>query len=288
MTTTIFRQIEEIIPAQTTSDGDGVKLKRVFGGQNLTRFDPFLMLDEFGSDEAVDYIGGFPPHPHRGFETITYMLDGNMEHRDHMDNIGRLGAGDVQWMNAGSGVIHSEMPQQEEGLMRGFQLWLNLPAVEKMKPASYEDIKAETIPVYDLGAVKVKSVAGTLTGNGASLRGKVTGLSTDPGYLDIAFADQQSLDIEIPDDYTSLLYVYEGSVSIGDSDYQVKTGQLARTNRQGLLRITAQTTGSRALVMTGKPIEEPIVHQGPFVMNTQAEIRQAIADYTQGTLVEQA
>lgn len=279
-----LRNIEEVLLAQATSDGDGVQLKRVFGGGELTRFDPFLMLDEFGSDQAADYIGGFPPHPHRGFETVTYMLEGNMEHRDHMQNIGRLGPGDVQWMKAGSGVIHSEMPQQEEGRMRGFQLWVNLPAREKMTPATYNDIAAATIPAYVVGEVTIKSIAGELRANDLKLQGVVAGLSTDPGYLDLQFAARGMIEIEVPDGYTALVYVYEGDARLGDADYSVSKGKLARLSTEGLLRINAEAD-ARLLVMTGKPIGEPIVQRGPFVMNTVEEIQQAVRDYSEGTLV---
>ncbi len=279
-----FRQVEEVLAAQATSDGDGVQLKRVFGGNDLARFDPFLMLDEFGSDKAADYIGGFPPHPHRGFETVTYMLAGQMEHRDHMGNIGRLGPGDVQWMKAGSGVIHSEMPKQEEGKMHGFQLWVNLPAKEKMTPATYNDIEADAIPSYKIDGVTIKSIAGELTVNGSNLKGAVTGLSTDPGYLDIDFESSRQVDVEVPEGYTALLYVYAGNVAIGESDYQLSMGRLARLSREGLLRLNA-TGASKVLLITGKPIGEPIAHRGPFVMNTMDEIHRAIRDYSEGTLV---
>lgn len=283
MTIQGFRSIEEVIEGKRTSDGDGVKLTRVFGGENLSRFDPFLMLDEFGSNEAADYIGGFPSHPHRGFETVTYMLDGSMEHKDHMNNVGKLDSGDVQWMNAGSGVIHSEMPQQEEGLMRGFQLWLNLPAAEKMKPATYRDLKSDSIPVYEVEGVSIKAIAGELVSHGVKLQGAVSGLTTDPAYLDIEFTALQSLTLEIPTGYTALVYVYEGEVAFGGSDYSLQKGQLARLSREGLVTLKA-SDGSRVLVMSGKPIDEPIVQRGPFVMNKIEEIHEAIRDYNQGTL----
>ena len=278
-----LRQIEEVIEAQPASDG--VNLKRVFGGGDLSRFDPFLMLDEFGSDEAADYIGGFPPHPHRGFETVTYMLEGKMEHRDHMGNVGLLNSGDVQWMKAGSGVIHSEMPKQEEGRMRGFQLWVNLPGAEKMTPATYNDIDGETVPNYQIGEVSIKSIAGELSSQNHSLSGAVSGLSTDPGYLDLAFKKDDELEIEVPSAYTSLIYVYEGSAFIGEGNKPITKGNLARLSRDGLLRIKANAD-SRVLVMTGKPIGEPIVQRGPFVMNSADEIHQAIRDYSEGVLVE--
>jgi redox-sensitive bicupin YhaK (pirin superfamily) len=280
----ILRSIEEVIEGQPTSDGDGVKLTRVIGGENLSRFDPFLMLDEFGSDKTADYIGGFPSHPHRGFETVTYMLDGSLEHKDHMGNIGKLDSGDVQWMNAGSGVIHSEMPQQEEGLMRGFQLWLNLPGAEKMKPPTYQDLKADSIPVYEIDEVKIKAIAGELVSGPVKLQGAVSGLTTDPAYLDIGFKAGQSLTLDVPLGYTALVYVYEGSVSLAGSDYLLRKGRLARLSKEGLLGLNA-SVDSRVLVMTGKPIGEPVVQRGPFVMNKVEEIQQAIRDYNQGKLV---
>ncbi|MBL4581247.1 MAG: pirin family protein [Gammaproteobacteria bacterium] len=279
-----YRELEEVLVAQATSDGDGVQLKRVFGGTDLARFDPFLMLDEFGSDKAKDYIGGFPSHPHRGFETVTYMLDGQMEHRDHMGNVGILGPGDVQWMKAGSGVIHSEMPKQKEGKMHGFQLWVNLPAAEKMGPATYNGIEANTIPSYQLDGVAIKSIAGELKVNGTQVSGAVTGLSTDPGYLDMSFSSDQQLAVDVPDGHTALVYVYTGSAVIGDSDYQLTEGRIARLSREGRLHLSA-SRDTKLLLLTGKPIGEPIAHRGPFVMNTMEEIHQAIRDYNEGTLV---
>jgi len=281
---TMSRQVAEILLARATSDGDGVQLKRVFGGNDLTRFDPFLMLDEFGSDEAADYIGGFPSHPHRGFETVTYMLEGLMEHRDHMGNVGRLQPGGVQWMKAGSGVIHSEMPQQSEGRMRGFQLWVNLPAVEKMTPATYCDLSATAIPQYQIGQIKLKAIAGELTINGIQITGAVTGLTTDPAYLDLEFAAGETALLSVPDNYTALVYVYEGNADIGDSHYKVSAGQLARLSRGNSISVAAQS-GTRLLVIMGKPIGEPIVHYGPFVMNSVQQIEQAIQDYRSGKLV---
>ncbi len=278
------RIIEEVISAQSASDGDGVKLKRVFGGPNLARFDPFLMLDEFGSDVASDYIGGFPPHPHRGFETVTYMLNGHMEHRDHMNNVGKLGPGDVQWMKAGAGVVHSEMPKQEEGLMRGFQLWVNLPAAEKMTPATYNDIRAADIPSYELNDVTIKAIAGALTINGKPIAGAVTGLTTDPSYLDITFNASSTLTVEVPDDYNGLVYFYEGEGRIGESDYLIRKSHLARLSRQGSLTINA-AEGSKLLLITGKPIDEPIVAHGPFVMNSIDEIQAAVRAYSDGTFI---
>lgn len=278
-----LRGVEEILRARAASDGDGVRLLRVFGGGNLARFDPYLMLDEFGSCEASDYIGGFPSHPHRGFETITYMLEGLMEHRDHMNNVGLLQSGDVQWMKAGSGVIHSEMPKQTEGRMRGFQLWLNLPAAEKMTSAEYADIRGSDIPQYDLEVARIKALAGQFRVNDRMLTGQVTGKSTEPGYLDINFASDGSLAVEVPDGHTALLYVYDGELEIGGARTRVPAQHLVRLSREGVLQLHGRAS-ARALLITGKPIREPIVQHGPFVMNSEAEIRQAIRDYQNGVL----
>ncbi|MEX2131158.1 MAG: pirin family protein [Pseudohongiellaceae bacterium] len=280
------RNVEEMLKARPASDGDGVRLLRVFGGGNLARFDPWLMLDEFGSNDARDYIGGFPPHPHRGFETVTYMLEGRMEHRDHMNNIGLLQPGDVQWMKAGSGVIHSEMPKQNEGRMRGFQLWLNLPAAEKMTPAAYEDISAASIPGYDVQGVSIKAIAGTLKVNGQSLEGRVRNRTTVPGYLDLAFGDAHTgLEIDVPDGHSALIYVYDGELRVGEAGTRVTAQHLVRMSRDGILKISG-AGGAKALVITGKPIGEPIVQHGPFVMNSEAEIRQAVTDYQNGMLTD--
>lgn len=279
------RHVEEVIQASPASDGDGVKLLRVFGGQNLDRFDPFLMLDEFGSYEPRDYIGGFPPHPHRGFETVTYMLEGKMEHRDHMDNVGLLDAGDVQWMKAGAGVIHSEMPRQEEGRMRGFQLWLNLPAAEKMTPATYSDIPAAEVPAYTLEDVTIKAIAGSVSINGHEIFGFVRDRNTDPAYLDISTDTAAAeLHIAVPDGHTVLVYVYEGRVAIGERQTGIGAQQLARLSGAGEVQLQLDAE-SRALLIAGKPIGEPVVHYGPFVMNSREEIEQAISDYNSGRLV---
>ena len=282
-----IREVDEILVARAASDGDGVQLKRVFGGNNLERFDPFLMLDEFGSDQPADYIGGFPSHPHRGFETVTYMLEGLMEHRDHMGNVGRLQPGDVQWMKAGSGVIHSEMPQQTEGRMRGFQLWVNLPGAEKMTPATYNDLAAASIPQFTIEAMTIKAIAGELEVDGTQVTGAVTGLSTDPAYLDLAFASAQTTNIVLPENYTALIYVYEGVAEIGANSYKLSAGQLARLSKGDSIRLRADA-GARILIITGKPIGEPIVHYGPFVMNSVEQIEQAIRDYNSGKLVSAA
>ena len=280
------RQVEEVLQARMASDGAGVKLMRVFGGNNLARFDPFLMMDEFGSDQPDDYLGGFPSHPHRGFETITYMLEGHMEHQDHLGNVGDLQPGDVQWMTAGAGIIHSEMPKQEQGRLRGFQIWLNLPAQEKMQAASYRDLGAESIPTYQLPGISITAIAGKLQSGQQVFAGAVSKTATDPGYLDILFnGAAQTLPLTLPDEYTVLVYVYEGEVDIGEGEAVTRVGKtrMARLSARGTVSLTA-SAGTRVLVLSGKPLREPIVHYGPFVMNTREEIEQALQDYQAGRL----
>jgi len=281
-----MRKVQEIIKARPTSDGDGVKLLRVFGGQGPERFDPFLMLDEFGSEEARDYIGGFPPHPHRGFETITYMLDGKMEHRDHLENVGLLNDGDVQWMTAGSGIIHSEMPKQTEGNMRGFQFWLNLPADQKMVPPRYEDVAAIKIPVFQLESVWVKAIAGQSTLNGQDIQGYFVCKSTAPLIWDVHLLDRELTEVELPSHLNAMIYVYDGTVSI--AGVTVGEQQLARLTDGDSLKIHAAEQHAKFLIIAGRPLKEPIAQYGPFVMNTAEQINQAIEDYQNGTLAAEA
>ncbi len=279
----IYREVEQIIQAKATSDGDGVKLKRVFGGHLAKVFDPFLMLDEFGSYDPSDYIAGFPSHPHRGFETVTYMLEGKMEHKDSNGNVGLIDSGDVQWMRAGRGIIHSEMPKQTEGRMRGFQLWVNLPASEKMSPAQYQDIKKDLIPSTRLNHVSIKVIAGEIKVLDSVIKGSVSGLSTEPLYLDIEFIDKDLLELEIKKGHTLLVYSYQGKITLGENKRPLINDQIASFSREGELRIEAEK-GAKLLVLSGKPIGESIEQYGPFVMNTREEIQQAIEDYRQGIL----
>ena len=283
------KTVDEILMARPSADGDGVKLLRVFGGGgDPARFDPFLMMDEFGSYEASDYIGGFPPHPHRGFETITYMLEGRMEHQDQMGNVGNLQNGDVQWMVAGSGVIHSEMPKQTEGRMRGFQVWLNLPARTKMQSPSYQDIGAAAIPEIAMAGVTGKAIAGKIAINGENVEGVVTRPDTDPIYLDLHFSDDsQTYALTVPQGYTTLLYVYEGKVQVGEAETTVERGHMARLGREGdTIQIRPQTEDTRVVLLAGAALGEPIVQYGPFVMNTREEIDQALQDYRDGTFAK--
>jgi quercetin 2,3-dioxygenase len=267
------RQLQRVIPSMPASDGAGVKLRRSLGSSQLQRHDPFLMLDEFYSDDPGDYLAGFPAHPHRGFETVTYMLDGHMRHEDNQGNRGDLGPGDVQWMSAARGIIHSEMPQQTEGRMRGFQLWLNLPAKEKMKPASYRDIASRDIPV--VGGVKL--IAGEYRGT----KGAIHGGATDPYYFDVGLQAGESFEGALPAGHNAFVYAYEGEVKVGD---KVLPHRAAGILTDGELVKIASEKGGNVLLLAGKPLGEPIVQYGPFVMNSVQEIEQAIRDYQAGVL----
>lgn len=279
------RQLQQILQGRETSDGAGVRIKRSLGQHPNARFDPFLMLDEFGSSSADDYIAGFPAHPHRGFETVTYMLEGHMLHEDHMGNKGHLRNGDVQWMTAGRGIIHSEMPQQEHGLMRGFQLWLNLPAAEKMKPANYRDIASVDIPVTDLPqGGRIKVIANSAFVNGKIVSGPIQGLTTEAIYWDVHLPEQVEFHHALPEDHNTFLYVYEGDIAIGEDKRKLTQGNAGLLSKGDQLSVQALSTNTRFLVISGKPINEPVVQYGPFVMNTTDEIEQAIQDYRAGTL----
>jgi quercetin 2,3-dioxygenase len=279
------RTLERIIPSVAASDGAGVKLRRSLGNSQGLRHDPFLMLDEFFSDNPDDYLRGFPSHPHRGFETVTYMLDGHMRHEDHLGHRGDLGPGDVQWMTAGRGIIHSEMPQQAEGRMRGFQLWINLPAREKMKPAAYRDIPAREIPMVALeNGGEVRVIAGTLAQGERLTSGPIQGLSTDPLYLDVHLPGGTSFMASVTVGHHAFLYVYDGAATVGD-DHQALPHRAAGILTDGdTVTVLAGLQGARFLLLAGKPLREPIVQHGPFVMNTREEIDQALANYRDGTL----
>lgn len=277
------RNVIRLINARPTSDGAGVKLRRSLGQSGFARLDPFLMLDEFSSDNADDYIAGFPDHPHRGFETVTYMLDGHMLHQDHMGNRGDLRPGDVQWMTAGRGIIHSEMPQQKEGRMRGFQLWINLPAAEKMKPAAYRDIPAATIPQQQLSnGATVKLIAGETMLDGQRLEGPINGLSTEPLYMDVTLPANAQVSVPLSTAHAAFIYVFEGSLALGGE--QVPTHHAAVLSEGDQVTLESGEHGSRVLLLAGKPIGEPVVQYGPFVMNSSEEIEQALRDYRDGSL----
>ncbi|HWU68502.1 MAG TPA: pirin family protein [Stenotrophobium sp.] len=286
MTTRTLQNIIQSIPA---SDGAGVKLRRSLGATQALRHDPFLMLDEFFSDNPDDYLAGFPSHPHRGFETVTYMLDGHMQHQDHMGNKGDLGPGDVQWMTAARGIIHSEMPQQSEGRMRGFQLWINLPAKEKMKPAAYRDVPAREVPVIALASGgEVRVIAGTLEQDGVRTDGPIQGVTTAPLYLDVRLSANAVFTAPVTAGHNAFIYLYEGEATVGDGARALPHQAAGLLSDGDQVRITAGKTGVRLLLLAGKPLREPVVQYGPFVMNTRDEIEQAIADYQNGTLAQKA
>ncbi len=289
------RSLQHVIPSIPTSDGAGVKLRRSIGAQRGLYLDPFLMLDEFGTDNPGDYIAGFPSHPHRGFQTVTYMLDGRMQHRDHLGNVGDLGPGGVQWMSAGRGVIHSEMPLQESGRMRGFQLWINLPGKDKLQPAWYRDIPSAEIPVAALpdgGTIKV--IAGSVQLGAQTLDGPINGsaqrLSTDPLYIDLDLPAGARHQQAIGSGHNAFIYTYEGSVTIGEgAAAKALPAQAAGVLTPGeQVTIVAGAQGARLVLIAGQPIREPVVQYGPFVMNTREEIEQAIRDYNDGTLTQAA
>ncbi|WP_374380828.1 pirin family protein [Dongia sp.] len=274
-----IRQTEHIIRGEDASDGAGVKMKRVFPTQRVALIDPFLLFDEFGSDDPNAYIGGFPDHPHRGFETVTYMLAGRMRHFDSRGNSGLLTAGAAQWMTAGSGLIHSEMPEQTDGLMRGFQIWINLPAKEKMIPPRYQDYAPEEIPVTTLeNGTVVKVVAGEAAG----IIGPVNGVSRQPLLVDVTLPAGTSWRQAVDEEATVLAHVFEGTAEIGGK--ALGTTQMAVLGQGDEIELKAGPLGARILVLAAKPIGEPVARYGPFVMNTREEIEQAFEDYRAGKM----
>ena len=270
------RKIEYLVEGIKTSDGAGVNLTRIIGSPELNMLDPFLLLDEFGSDNPNDYIAGFPPHPHRGFETITYMINGKFTHKDTAGNEGHLSDGGVQWMTAGKGVIHSEMPEQTEGLVRGFQLWFNLPKEKKMIDPAYHDIQADQIPIVELEDGKVKVISGTFQdaiGPGRPHTGMM--------YLDVHLNSKQDIRLPINNGWNGFIYVYEGSV---DANISAPKGNLAVLDTENDFLCTSTTENTRFILVAGQPLNEPVARGGPFVMNTKGEILQAFADYQSGRL----
>lgn len=276
------RTVEQLVAGQATSDGAGVKLTRVLTQQLQQRLDPFLLLDAFGSDNPDEYGGGFPEHPHRGFETITYMLEGRMRHKDSAGHEGLLQGGGVQWMTAGRGVLHSEMPEQERGRMEGFQLWLNLPAKDKMSPPWYRDIQSGQIPEFVTAAgVQVRVIAGSSHG----VTGAMQREHTQPLYLDLHLPAGASFAQALPPAFHGLVYVYRGEVQIGEQTVAQQRMAILKQDAASDGVVLQATTAARALLIAGQPLGEPIVQYGPFVMNTQAEVMQAISDFRAGRLV---
>ncbi|WP_066094600.1 pirin family protein [Xanthomonas massiliensis] len=269
------------VPGMPTSDGAGVRLNRVIGSPGLPDLDPFLLLDEFGTDRAQDYIAGFPEHPHRGFETVTYMIDGRMRHRDNHGHEGLLTPGSVQWMTAGRGLVHSEMPEQESGLMRGFQLWINLPAKDKMTAPKYQEFAPERIPLARPAAgVEIKVIAGDVDG----VAGPIRQPATDPLYLDIALAPDAAWQYVLPEGHNAFAYVFEGEAAIGQGAdaRRVASGQLAVLGGGAQLALRGGAAGTRLILVAGRPLREPVVRHGPFVMNTRQELMQAFVDFQEG------
>jgi redox-sensitive bicupin YhaK (pirin superfamily) len=258
-----------------------VRLTRVIGGPTLPDLDPFLLLDEFRSDDANDYLAGFPDHPHRGFETVTYMLAGRMRHGDNQGNTGLLGPGSVQWMTAARGIVHSEMPEQEDGLMWGFQLWVNLPSADKMGAPRYQDIPPERIPqLTPADGVRVRVIAGRAGGTA----GPVSGVATEPLYLDVALDARARYAVDPPAGHTAFAYVFEGGVAVGPSGdaRALGRGELAVLGPGERVDLAGGAGGGRLILVAGKPLGEPVARYGPFVMNTETQIREAFADYRAG------
>ncbi len=273
------RKLKQSISALTVSEGAGVTVHRTIGTPALRQLDPFLMLDHFGSDNPDEYIAGFPDHPHRGFVTLTYMIDGHMLHQDSMGSRGDLQAGSVQWMKAASGVIHSEMPQQTNGLMRGFQLWINLPATEKMGRPAYQDFPSARIPVAHAGGATVKIISGAYAGQ----RGPVDDPHTAVTYLDVSLTPNNEFSHDLPAGLNAFVYVYEGRIGIASDS--VNTHTLAVLGAGDRVSLVAGDGGARLILVAGRPLHEPVVQYGPFVMNTEDEIRQAVDDYRHDRLV---
>lgn len=275
------RNVIQVTRGQSTSDGAGVRVSRVIGNPALEDLDPFLLLDEFRSDSQRDYAGGFPDHPHRGFETVTYMLSGSMEHRDHVGNHGLLQSGSVQWMTAGRGIIHSEMPRQDRGMLWGIQLWVNLPARDKLCAPRYQDISADAIPELAVsGSEKIRIIAGECEG----VRGPVQGITIDPLYLDVSLGPDVARMLPIPDGHSACIYVLEGQVHVLGSDRltPVTRGKLAVLSPNGSLSVQSSQLGTRFLVLAGRALHEPIARYGPFVMNTREELKRAVEELRTG------
>jgi len=284
------RRVERLVRGQPTSDGAGVKLTRVLTQPLQQRLDPFLMLDAFGSDSAGDYIGGFPDHPHRGFETVTVMKAGRMRHHDSVGNTGLLEPGSVQWMTAGRGIIHSEMPEQEEGRMAGFQLWVNLAAKDKMQPPAYRDVPPAGVPVFALDdGATLRVIAGSTHG----VTGAVTRPTTEPLVLDITLPPGTAIEVPVPAGHNAFAYAYGGgTLLVGDaadtspvaSEHMAILANEAAADGVRFAAPADATVASQVLFVAGRPLREPIAQYGPFVMNNVREIQQAVADYQRGVL----
>ena len=282
------RTVMQQLPGMPTSDGAGVKLTRIIGTPHLDMLDPFLMLDCFESDDADDYVAGFPTHPHRGFETVTYLLNGRMRHKDNAGNEGVIEPGGVQWMTAGKGILHSEMPEQQEGLLKGFQLWVNLPAKAKMSEPGYQEFLPESTPLEQRdNGIEIRVIAGE-TNQGTI--GPVINAHTYPTYMDVSLPANTTFDQTLVNEHNAFIYVIEGEVSVHDStgsaqgkaNNTVKAKNLAVLSKGNNITVSSNINGARFLLIAGKPLNEPVARMGPFVMNTQTEIRQAVEDFHSG------
>ncbi len=276
------RGLRQLVDGQSTRDGAGVELVRLIGQPALMDLDPFLLLDAFRSDRPDDYIAGFPPHPHRGFETVTYILDGRMRHRDNRGNEGVIEAGGIQWMTAGRGIVHSEMPEQEQGMLEGFQLWINLPSTHKMAPPAYQEHAAAAIPVERRDGASVRVIAGETS---VGTRGPVSQPLTAPLYLDVDLESGARFDETVGAGHSVIVYLIDGEISLGDDDSgkdRVRRDQLAVLGPGDAVSLHAPGQAARFLLIAARPLNEPIARAGPFVMNTEAELRQAFADYQAG------
>ena len=275
-------EVSKIIKPMPVSDGAGVKLKRSIGSPLIDYLDPFLMLDEFGSENRDDYIGGFPPHPHRGIETVTYMLNGEFEHKDSTGGKGEMSSGDVQWMKTGGGIIHSEMPAMSEGKLHGFQLWINMPAKLKMSKPEYIYIDAKQMKVYKDSEKKIKIIAGKFN----YVEGPVKGHNVEPVYFDVELEKDKIFNFDLSSTHNSFVYLIEGKIKIGNKNHDKVTGSTLIVLTKGKKLKIKGVSKSKFLLISGKPIGEPIVRGGPFVMNTKQEILKAIEDYNTGNFVQ--
>ena len=276
------RSVTSVVGVTRTLEGAGVHIQRALGARSLPMLDPFLLLDEFKSDDPNDYAAGFPTHPHRGFETVTYMIDGAMEHKDSIGNHGRLGPLSAQWMTAGHGIVHSEMPKQERGLMWGFQLWVNLPRANKLVAPRYQDIQPSLIPEALLDRAKARVVAG----HAFDVDGPVTGIAVDPVFVDLALEKGADISHVLPAGHTAFVFVSAGAARVGDDGREVREGELAVLGTGDSFRVSCDAESARLLVIAGRPLGEPVARGGPFVMNTKEELDQAWADYRSGRLTE--
>ena len=281
---TRVRGVERILSAYATVEGAGVRLHRAFGYYEVPQFDPFLMLDDFRSPRNEDYLAGFPSHPHRGIETVTYMLKGRIEHADSMGNSGSVNAGDVQWMTAGSGIIHSEMPKPVDGRMGGFQLWVNLPRTNKMTKPRYQEIRSKTVPtVSPRKDVNIKVICGEVNG----IKGPVKDIVADPQYLDITLGPDTAFSLPVKEGYTAFAYVISGEGTFDSEEgYRISNRDLILFSDGSSILVKSFGKGFRFLFIAGKPLREPVAWRGPIVMNTSEELRQAFAEYEEGTFIK--